>query len=347
MKDTCLMRWNPAISSFTTDRYNFLREKYSDGWYMNWSIYDHKYANWSDRFVMLRVGDYKPGIVFYGNFESCPYEGEDWAGTDKMRYYVDMNCIGASPESDDPIISAEELEAAIPEGDWRNGHSGVVLKWEVARKLTALLRKKINCFAYGISPYAVKQQENVVARSKAIIDRFSKFDCHYAMDTDKDDFPDMAGDWGLHVEIPNHQGDNLIIGINLRNIYVVMGDRCDYRSNNKRGFESAIKLIERVINGNSCYIEVEYDEEKVNVGFITMKSPTCAKVHRHLINNLHDYLSPVLYESASLKDKKLLKVNLYYYEKSKDVSYEFRLKELTDDLQPYKSYGLIDDFKDY
>lgn len=343
MTDTYLMRWNPEISSFTTDRYNYLRKKYPEGWGMNWSIFDHKDASFYDRFVMLRVGEYKPGIVFYGNFESCPYEGEDWAGTDKMRYYVDMNCVGASPETDDPIISAEELEAAIPEGEWRNGHSGILLKWDVAKKLTALLRKKINGFAYCISPYDSKQQENVVARSKYIIDRLGRLNCHYATDTDKDDFPDIAGDWGLHMEIPNQQGDNLIIGINLRNIYVVMGDRCDYRGNNKRGFESAIKLIERVINGSSCYISLEYGDEQANVGFITMTNPSRAKVHKHLINNLYEFLNPVLYESASLRDKKLLKVSLNYFDKSKDVSYEFRLKELTDDIEPYKSYDLYDD----
>lgn len=136
---TYILRWNPAISSYRIDDYKrcleIVKEAESQadeftlsGWRMNWSIYEYQEARKGDSFYMLCVGDaITPGIYFKGEFLSDPYESHDWAGTDRKRYDVDIACyLGASLEQG-PWLTPEELEKAIPDINWRRGHSGELL----------------------------------------------------------------------------------------------------------------------------------------------------------------------------------------------------------------------------
>lgn len=61
---TYLMRWNPAISSFTEKDYEECVENMMHGMFrMNWSIREWEEARRGDFFYMLRTGDEKAGIV--------------------------------------------------------------------------------------------------------------------------------------------------------------------------------------------------------------------------------------------------------------------------------------------
>ena len=133
---TYLLRWNPAISSFTEDDYEYCVSNSEEGVFpLNWSIYEWEEACVGDEFYMMRVGDDKAGIVFKGKFTSGPYTGEDWAGSNKQRHYVDLLCTCLSALGEKPAISLEELQEAIPEIEWGRGHSGVLLPIEVTEKL--------------------------------------------------------------------------------------------------------------------------------------------------------------------------------------------------------------------
>lgn len=88
---TYIMRWNPGISSSKIERYNEAREMWPDGFYGDWSIYEWEDAHKDDEYYMMRVGEGANGIVYHGRFLSEPYEGKDWAGTDKIRHYVDIS----------------------------------------------------------------------------------------------------------------------------------------------------------------------------------------------------------------------------------------------------------------
>ena len=88
-----------------------------------------------DCFYMERLGDEGRGIVFRGQFTSDPYLGEDWAGTSKKRYYVDIDCFDASPADGQPHITVEELKSILPEINWDKGHSGQLLTEGQAQKL--------------------------------------------------------------------------------------------------------------------------------------------------------------------------------------------------------------------
>lgn len=132
---TYLLRWNPTISSFKLDDYRKAIKDYPEGFGCDWSIYEFEKARKGDMYYMLRTGDGNPGIVWRGTFVSDPYEGEDWAGSNRKRMYVNFE----TQEFEDPDtplpISIEKLETAIPDIDWHKGHSGQLLTEEQADKL--------------------------------------------------------------------------------------------------------------------------------------------------------------------------------------------------------------------
>lgn len=143
-----LMRWDPAISSYKLDVYHRNCKDFPDGFRIDWSVWDYGEANSGDCFVMMRVGEYKPGIVFYGTFVSDPYADEDWAGSNKKRQYVLMDCFGFN-KNDEPIITADAIHSAVPEIDWMHGHSGEVLPEDIAVSITRMLEDRVSDFAFN------------------------------------------------------------------------------------------------------------------------------------------------------------------------------------------------------
>lgn len=137
-----ILRWKPAISSFSLDDYRKCIRDLPDWWEGNWSVYEYEKAHKGDKFYMVRVGEGNTGVVFRGEFESDPYEGDDWAGTDKKRHYMDMICFDSVDPDEPANITAEELQKAIPEVDWMHGHSGVLLTDDQARRLNKLWEEK-------------------------------------------------------------------------------------------------------------------------------------------------------------------------------------------------------------
>ena len=133
-----LMRWNPSISSFKEKDYKGVENLEHGMFRINWSIYEWEEARRGDSFYMLRTGDYKAGIVFYGQFISNPYLSEDWAGSTKRRMYVDMICMDPIDPRERPRISLEKLKKEIPGFDWSKGHSGALLSEDVVKKLDKL-----------------------------------------------------------------------------------------------------------------------------------------------------------------------------------------------------------------
>ena len=131
-----LMRWNPTISSFKEKNFEACVENQVHGMFrMNWSIYEWQEARRGDLFYMMRTGDDKSGIAFNGLFISDPYPADDWAGSNKRRMYVDMVCTNSMEPEGAPLLSLEELQAAIPDYDWSKGHSGELLSEEITTPL--------------------------------------------------------------------------------------------------------------------------------------------------------------------------------------------------------------------
>ena len=130
---TYIMRWNPGISSSKIEDFRAARAKWPQGFQGDWSIYEWEEADEGDKYIMVRVGEGPNGVVYHGEFLSEPYEGKDWAGTAKKRHYVDIT-IEHPCDPDEPMISIEQLEAVLPEIEWRRGHSGELLTDEQEKK---------------------------------------------------------------------------------------------------------------------------------------------------------------------------------------------------------------------
>lgn len=129
-KRTVVLMWDPRISSLKesdyTDWFNGIctfREKL-----LNWSVWDHGHIGYGDRFLLVRIGDEKAGLMMEGIIASDCYEGEDWADGDQRKYYVDLvPVIAYNPENGAVYPLQSQLQKAIPGFDWSGGHSGRVL----------------------------------------------------------------------------------------------------------------------------------------------------------------------------------------------------------------------------
>lgn len=133
------MRWNPTISSFTEKDYEeCVAEKVHGMFFMNWSINEWEEARRGDMYYMMRVGDDKAGIVFYGQFITDPYPEDDWKGSTKRKMYVDMVCMELAELGTKPRLSLEKLQESIPAYEWSKGHSGVLMPDEVVDELIEL-----------------------------------------------------------------------------------------------------------------------------------------------------------------------------------------------------------------
>ena len=136
---TYLMRWNPSISSFTEKNFEECVANMKNGmFFMDWSIREWEEACRGDFFYMMRVGDDKAGIVFNGQFLSDPYVGDDWGGSPKRRLYVDMVCMNPVKPGTEPLLSLNTLQKTLPQIDWANGPSGVLLPKELEGALDSL-----------------------------------------------------------------------------------------------------------------------------------------------------------------------------------------------------------------
>ena len=131
--------WNPAYSSVTMDYHLYCIENFDEEPF-DWSVYEWEKAHEGDRFYLVRVGEGKTGIVMSGVFTSEPYVGDDWNKSrgNKQIHYMDMqpNFI-INPETM-PIITTEQLQKAIPDFEWRRGHSGTLLTEDQAQRLEKL-----------------------------------------------------------------------------------------------------------------------------------------------------------------------------------------------------------------
>lgn len=132
---TFILEWNPAISSYTWERFEADLAEEELPWEFNWSIWDHEQVRYGDRFYLIKCGEGKTGIVMSGTFCGEAYEAEDWSGHGRQTFYANMNLDTMINSEKCPILTTEELEAAVPDFQWKGGHSGRVLPENYAKTL--------------------------------------------------------------------------------------------------------------------------------------------------------------------------------------------------------------------
>lgn len=157
--NTFLLKWNPAISSYTMEHLDNDMAEWADGWWNNdfdWSVHEWQKAHEGDRFFMVRVGEGNTGVFAAGRFTSDPYKGEDWSGKGREVYYMQMEFEAVFHPERTAIISTEELERELPHLDWQKGHSGQMLNMEDGVRLELMWRDFIGRNKNIFLPRAVK-----------------------------------------------------------------------------------------------------------------------------------------------------------------------------------------------
>ena len=263
--NTFLLRWNPAISSYTMQRLDDDIAEWSDGYWpesFDWSIHEWEKAHAGDRFFMVRVGEGNTGVFAAGRFISEPYQGEDWSGKDREVHYMAMEFEAVfHPERAD-IITTEELERELPNLNWRTGHSGEQLNMEDAEHLELMWRDFVGRNKVLYLPRAVKN-EDYDSRSDIdkAIDIASKA---HAADYDLDGNPTI-----LHPLAVGMMGSNdteRIVGF----LHDVVEDtRYDFDDLIREGFSDAVIEALRLLTHDKSTPYMEYIERICKSGNIT------------------------------------------------------------------------------
>ena len=136
-RKTFIMRWNTDISTYTLSEFEDAMEDFFDeGFYYDWSIWDYQKAHIGDHFYMIRTGEGANGVVMRGTIIGTPYPDEDWSGKGRKVYYIRMNLTNMiHPERTPLLLTTDELTEAIPDFNWKEGHSGEILSDSQADKL--------------------------------------------------------------------------------------------------------------------------------------------------------------------------------------------------------------------
>jgi hypothetical protein len=136
-RKTFIMRWNTDISNYTLSEFEDAMEDFFDeGFYYDWSIWDYQKAHIGDKFYMIRTGEGANGVVMRGTIIGTPYPDEDWSGKGRKVYYIRMNLTNMiHPERTPLLLTTDELTKAVPDFNWKEGHSGEILNDTQSAKL--------------------------------------------------------------------------------------------------------------------------------------------------------------------------------------------------------------------
>ena len=227
-RKTFIMRWNTDISNYKLSEFEDAMEDFFDeGFYYDWSIWDYQKAHIGDRFYMIRTGEGKNGVVMRGTIIGTPYPDEDWSGKGRKVFYIRMSLTNMiHPERTPLLLTTDELTEAIPDFNWKGGHSGEILSDAQADKLEEVWKDYIERTHAISSEEVVDGDFNEFYKEKG----WKKPECYQGhgdhIDTimDPDEFLEKhlpeVGTWTFfdtahtnitHNEYHNDEGDLLVV----------------------------------------------------------------------------------------------------------------------------------------
>ena len=157
--NTVILFWNPAISSYTLERFKNDLTNLDDTY--DWSVWEHDKAKYGDRFFLVRCGEGNTGICMSGRFSSHPFIGEDWSGRGREVYYMKMLPDYIIDSEVNPILTTKELQKAIPDFNWTGGHSGRILPSEQAVILEKLWSQYLDKHKDLFKLTAICREDNI------------------------------------------------------------------------------------------------------------------------------------------------------------------------------------------
>lgn len=120
---------------------------------LDWTVYEWESVMHRDLFVMVQVGQEVNGIVWGGFLGGFPYQYEKPDGTLTNAHFFETTVEYMHKIENTGILTADRLQAAIPEVDWLHGHSGEILSVESAEKLGLFLVDELRQIDEGTDMY--------------------------------------------------------------------------------------------------------------------------------------------------------------------------------------------------
>lgn len=154
-----VLRWNPSISTFSKEEFeNYFSQYKGEKDFdrdnkLDWNVYDWKSVMHRDLFVMVQVGQKQNGIVWGGFLGGAPYQYEKEDDTFTSARFFETTVMYMHRIEKTGILTANRLQAAIPEVDWLHGHSGEILSIEAAEKLGRFLVDELKTIEEGPDMY--------------------------------------------------------------------------------------------------------------------------------------------------------------------------------------------------
>lgn len=175
-RKTFILRWNTDISNHKiADFEDGMAHFHDDEYYYNWSMWDYRHAHVGDKFYLIRTGDGRHGVVMSGVLTSNPYVADDWSKRSRKVYYVDMNMdFMIHPEKAPILLTTEELEKAIPDFNWEEGHSGEMLNDEQSEKMESVWQEYISKIheAYMNDDAAKDYSDKIICRDRDMFEPY-------------------------------------------------------------------------------------------------------------------------------------------------------------------------------
>ncbi|MBO4820461.1 MAG: hypothetical protein J5548_03240 [Prevotella sp.] len=136
-----ILRWNPTISSFTREGFEFYMTHYKGNIPIDpddpfdWSVWNWQEVMHRDLFVMMQVGQEVNGIVWGGFLGGYPYQYKKKDGSLTKSFYFETAVEYMHRIEKTGLMTVDRLMDAVPGVDWLHGHSGEMLSIENAEKL--------------------------------------------------------------------------------------------------------------------------------------------------------------------------------------------------------------------
>jgi hypothetical protein len=213
-----ILRWNPAISSWTDEKFREALVECREGPFaMDWSIRDWESVEYGDIAVLCRVGTDADGIVAVGWFDGRVEESDSWRRAGSKCHYAFFWMRLAQDPVATGLLMAAVLEKKVPGIGWHGGHSGVVVPPESAPALARVIADALESgpILPGAAPFeCLPDGPKTLARNlrlsfcpESIIDEFRRAFPGHKITFHREDDPDGespdCGECRILVSNPN------------------------------------------------------------------------------------------------------------------------------------------------
>jgi hypothetical protein len=243
----------------------------------DWSIYEWEQLRPNDMFILLQVGTDNDGIAMVGKFVTEAYEDESWRNDGKTVHYANMEIFDAFDLSKEINMHAENFEKDIYI-KWHGGHSGELLKEEIASQLIEKMKEA----AKDKKNWEGTALEDFLKRPILLVNDEDEADLEFCKEK-KDDLLKLLSPYSpkVHtneedgydyyeddeVDIEFHNSDHslkLSVTILYCELSINCGDFLQDYEPTEEGYEELKKQLLKILNNQACIILTKENKEYVD-----------------------------------------------------------------------------------